>query len=48
VVCRSLKKIDKSGDEDKDGPPTKVMWYLPIVPRFKRLFSIKEDAKNLK
>ena len=41
------KKIDgNSGDEDKDGPPAKVMWYLPIIPRFKRLFSIKEDAKK--
>jgi len=27
--------------------PTKVMWHLPIIPRFKRLFSIKEVAKNL-
>ena len=42
------KKIDENGDEDKDGPPTEVMWYLPIIPRFKRLFSIKEYAKNLK
>jgi len=42
------KKIVESGDEDKDGSPAKVMWYLPIIPRFKRLFSIKEDAKNLK
>ena len=29
------KKIDESGDEDKDGPPAKVIWYLPIIPRFK-------------
>ena len=48
-LSRFEKKIDgNSGDEDKDGPPTKVMWYLPIIPRFKRLFFIKEDAKNLK
>ncbi|XP_027936218.1 uncharacterized protein LOC114191244 [Vigna unguiculata] len=48
-LSRFKKKIDgNSGDEDKDGPPAKVMWYLPIIPRFKRLFSIKEDAKNLK
>ncbi|WVY97346.1 hypothetical protein V8G54_029497 [Vigna mungo] len=25
----------------------KVVWYLPIVPRLKRLFSIKEDVRNL-
>jgi len=34
-LSRLKKKIDGSGDEDKDGPPTKVMWYLPIIPRFK-------------
>jgi len=29
-------KIDgNSGDEDKDGSPAKVTWYLPIRPRFK-------------
>ena len=48
-LSRFKKKIDEnSGDEDKDGPPAKVMWYLSIIPRFKRLFSIKEDVKNLK
>ena len=48
-LSRFKKKIDgNSGDEDKDGPPAKVMWYLPIIHKFKRLFSIKEDAKNLK
>ena len=28
-------------------PPAKVMWYLPIIPRFRRLFSVQKDAKNL-
>ena len=27
--------------------PTKVCWYLPIIPRFKRLFANGNDAKNL-
>jgi len=27
--------------------PTKVCWYLPIIPRFKRLFGNGHDAKNL-
>jgi len=27
--------------------PTKVCWYLPIIPRFKRLFANGDDAKNL-
>ena len=30
------------------GPSAKVFWYLLIMPRFRRLFSIKEDAKNLR
>ena len=33
--------------DDKVGPPRKVMWYLPIVPRIKRLFDNVEDARNL-
>jgi len=28
---------ESSSDENsKKGPPTKVLWYLPIIPRFKR------------
>ncbi|XP_006588181.1 uncharacterized protein [Glycine max] len=27
--------------------PSKVCWYLPVIPRFKRLFANAEDAKNL-
>ena len=27
--------------------PTKVCWYLPIIPRFKRLFATAHDASNL-
>ncbi|XP_019191067.1 PREDICTED: uncharacterized protein LOC109185582 [Ipomoea nil] len=33
--------------EDKKSPPAKVLWYLPVIPRFKRLFANKNDAKNL-
>ena len=28
--------------------PAKVCWYLPIIPRFKRLFATAHDASNLK
>ncbi|XP_056683319.1 uncharacterized protein [Spinacia oleracea] len=31
----------------KKGVPAKVLWYFPIVPRLRRLFSSPEDAKNL-
>jgi len=34
------KKIDGRREEDKDGPPSKARWYLPIIPRFKRLFFV--------
>jgi len=30
-LSRFKKKIVESGDKDKDGPPVKVMWYLPIL-----------------
>ena len=32
----------------RPGVPSKVLWYFPIIPRFKRLFSNAEDAKNLR
>ncbi|XP_056689994.1 uncharacterized protein [Spinacia oleracea] len=38
----------KGVSEGKNVYPAKVLWYLPIIPRFKRLFSIKKDARNLR
>jgi len=32
----------------KEGPPAKVVWYLSIIPRFKRLFANTNDTKNLR
>ena len=32
----------------KEGSPTKVIWYLPIISRLKRLFANADDAKNLR
>ncbi|XP_074283417.1 uncharacterized protein LOC141607966 [Silene latifolia] len=32
----------------KKYPSAKVLWYLPIIPRLLRLFSIKSDAKHLR
>jgi len=30
------KKLDgSSGEEEKEGSLVKVLWYLPIIPRFK-------------
>ncbi|KAL2905095.1 Protease HtpX-like protein 2 [Bienertia sinuspersici] len=31
----------------KEGVPAKVLWYFPIIPRFKRLFSNSGDAEKL-
>ena len=36
-----------SDENSKKGPPAKVLMYLPIIPRFKRLFANGDDAKNL-
>jgi len=40
--CRvsRYKVKDNDGDEDdmKKGPPAKVLWYLPIIPRLGRFF----------
>lgn len=41
-------RYKRKGAGGSKGPPAKVLWYLPIIPRFKRLFSIKKDAKNLR
>ncbi|WVZ17031.1 hypothetical protein V8G54_010013 [Vigna mungo] len=46
---RFKKKSDRNtADEGNYGAPAKVMWYFPIIPRFKCMFSVKEDGKNLK
>ena len=44
-----LKKLaESSGGKEIEGPLAKVFWYLPIIPKFKQLFVIKENAKNLR
>ncbi|XP_021853868.2 uncharacterized protein [Spinacia oleracea] len=40
-VCNSSRY------KEKEGVPTKVLWYFPIVPKFKRLFSNADDAQKL-
>ncbi|KAI9078212.1 hypothetical protein K1719_039826 [Acacia pycnantha] len=36
-ICETPLQVDKG--------PAKVLWYLPIIPRFKRLFANENDAK---
>ena len=44
--CGSSRwKIGKNGVVSKI--PNKVLWYFPIIPRFKRMFRSVETAKNL-
>ena len=50
VVSRYKVKDDDecSGDENtKKGSPMKVLWYLPIIPRFKCLFANEDNTKDL-
>nr|XP_043625447.1 uncharacterized protein LOC122596867 [Erigeron canadensis] len=42
------KQTKVSGNVTKNGPPAKVLWYFPIIPRLKRLFASPEDAKLLR
>ena len=31
-------KLDATGTKKRKGVPAKVMWYFPLIPRFRRLF----------
>ena len=50
--CGKSRYKPKVWDVDNDvprskGTPAKVLWYLPIIPRFKRLFANPKDIKRL-
>jgi len=49
-LSRYKQKIysEDSGQIEKDDLALKVVWYLSIVLRFKRLFANLKDAKNLR
>jgi ssDNA-binding Zn-finger/Zn-ribbon topoisomerase 1 len=43
------KIVENDATSTKKKPsPAKVLWYLPIIPRFKRLFSEEKTAKLLR
>ena len=46
-VSRYKVNNDECSDDatTKNSRPAKVCWYLPIIPRFKRLFANGHDAK---
>ena len=50
-LSRYKVKVGQNDEIDeftKEGPPAKVVWYLSIISRFKRLFANADDAKNLR
>ncbi|XP_012699406.1 uncharacterized protein LOC101760907, partial [Setaria italica] len=54
-VCEALRykiRRDDPGDVEGQSPkkrvPAKVMWYFPIIPRLKRLFRNKANAKLMR
>ena len=49
ISLYKVKDDDECGGDEstKKGPPAKVLWYLPIIPRFKHLFTNAYDTKNL-
>ncbi|GKC11006.1 hypothetical protein Tco_1007788 [Tanacetum coccineum] len=52
VTCETsrYKKEPDEIDDDvtKNGPPAKLLWYFRIIPRLKRLFENKKEAKLLR
>nr|AAX96803.1 transposon protein, putative, CACTA, En/Spm sub-class [Oryza sativa Japonica Group]ABA92794.1 transposon protein, putative, CACTA, En/Spm sub-class [Oryza sativa Japonica Group] len=48
-VCKASrykrKKSADEGNKSKRGGPAKVVWYLPIIDRFKRIFANPNEAK---
>ena len=45
---RNNQSDDGEGTETKKGPPAKVAWYFPIIPRLKRFFANPKEAKLLR
>ena len=40
-------KLDRTKTKKRKGVPTKVMWYFPPIPIFRRLFRSPKVAKDL-
>jgi len=45
---KQKRNNEDNGQIEKEGSTLKVVWYLPIVPKLKRLFANPKDAKNLR
>lgn len=44
---KSCPKCNASRYKKKDSFPEKVLWYFPIIPRFRRMYRNSKDAKHL-
>ncbi|CAM8895743.1 unnamed protein product [Rhodiola kirilowii] len=48
-VCKSPRyKLNKEPKNGSKGNPSKVLWYLPPIPRFQRFFVSSEDSDNMR
>ena len=48
LVCGESKwNLEKNEGTKKKGVPVKVLWYIPPISRFRRLFCNAAHAKNL-
>ena len=47
LVCETSRWQKNLKGEDKIGIPTKVLWYIPLIPRFEHLFWNEKYAKIL-
>jgi len=45
---KQKRNSEYSGQIEKEGCALNVVWYLPIVPKLKRLFANPKDAKSLR
>ncbi|GJW55620.1 uncharacterized protein Tco_0099705 [Tanacetum coccineum] len=52
-VCKTsryvqIKQKGPNGVVTKNGPPAKLLWYFPIIPRLERLYADAKEAKLLR
>ncbi|CAM8938710.1 unnamed protein product [Rhodiola kirilowii] len=48
-VCKSSRyKLNKGRTATSKGSAAKVLWYLPPIPRFQRLFADPKDSGNMR
>ncbi|CAH9129540.1 unnamed protein product [Cuscuta epithymum] len=44
---KAKRSTNSASDTESSKIPAKILWYLPIIPRFKRLFMNAKDSKHL-